>query len=123
MNDQPFIFPNEVEQVFFAKDRLNPKRSFVLQDNPKCHIIFDTLLKAPKAWTNGSEVVGLLTSDRAPKSPLTNKGLERVEEEEEDVSDDTLEDEDEREIGGALTLSQNEIEDLMRDECEGSDDE
>jgi hypothetical protein len=35
MSDQPFVFLNEVEQVFLAKDRLNPKRSFVLQDNPK----------------------------------------------------------------------------------------
>jgi hypothetical protein len=67
-----------------------------LQDNLKCHIIFDTLLKSPKAWTNGSEVVGLLTSDQAPKSPPTIEGLECVEEED-DVSDDSLEDEDERE--------------------------
>ncbi|CAK9234722.1 unnamed protein product [Sphagnum troendelagicum] len=116
MSDQPLIFPNEVEQVFLAKDRLIPKRSFVLQDNPKCHIIFDKLLKAPKAWTDGSEVVGLLAGDRASKSPPTNEGLECVEEEED--SDDTLEDEDEREIGGALTLSRNEIEDLMWDERE-----
>jgi hypothetical protein len=72
----------------------------------------------------GSEVVGLLVGDRAPKSPPTNEGLECVEEEEEEEdSDDTLEDEDEREIGGALTLSQNEIEDLLWDECEDSDDE
>ncbi len=112
MSDQPFIFLNEVEQVFLAKDRLNPKRSFVLQDNPKCHIIFDKLLKAPKAWTDGIEVVGLIVGDQAPESPPTNEGLE-CEEGEEDVSDDALEDEDEREIGGALTLSRNEIEDLM----------
>jgi hypothetical protein len=25
MNDHPFIFLNEVEQVFLAKDKLNPK--------------------------------------------------------------------------------------------------
>jgi len=61
-------------------------------------------LKAPKAWTNGNEVVGVLVGDRAPKSPPTNEGLECVEEEE-DVNDDALEDEDEREIGRALTLS------------------
>jgi hypothetical protein len=126
MSDQPFVFPNEVEQVFLAKDRLNPKRSFVLQDNPKCHIIFDKLLKALKACTDGSEVVGLLAGDQAPKSPPTNEGLgcaEEEEEEEEDVNDDGLEDEDEREIKGALTLSRNEIEDLMWDEREDSDDE
>jgi hypothetical protein len=63
MSDQPFVFLNEVEQVFLAKDRFNPKRSFVSQDNPKCHTIFDKLLKAPKAWTDSSEVVGLLASD------------------------------------------------------------
>jgi len=63
MSDQPFVFSNEVEQVFLAKDRLNPKRSFVLQDNPKCHIIFNKLLKGLKAWIDGSEVVGLLASD------------------------------------------------------------
>jgi hypothetical protein len=34
MNDQPFIFLNEVEQVFFAKDRLNPKRSFICKTIP-----------------------------------------------------------------------------------------
>jgi hypothetical protein len=62
-SDQPFIFPNEVEQVFLVNDRLNPKRSFVLQDNPKCHTIFDKLLKVPWAWTDDSEVVGLLTGD------------------------------------------------------------
>jgi hypothetical protein len=39
------------------------------------------------------------------------------------VSDDALEDEDERKIGGALTLSRNENEDLMWDEREDSDDE
>jgi hypothetical protein len=122
MSDQPFVFLNEVEQVFLAKDKLNPKRSFVLQNNPKCHIIFDKLLKAPKAWTNGNEVVGLLAGDRAPKSPPTNEGPKCVEEEE-DVNDDALEDEDEREIGGVLTLSRNEIEDLMWDEREDSDDE
>jgi hypothetical protein len=61
---------------------LNPKRNFVLQDNPKCHIIFNKLLKAPKAWTDGSEMVGLLVGDRAPKSPPTNEGLECVKEEE-----------------------------------------
>ncbi len=121
MSDQPFVFLNEVEQVFLAKDRLNTKRSFFLQDNPKCHIIFDKLLKAPKAWTNGNEVVGVLVGDRAPKSPPTNEGLECVEEEE-DVNDDALEDEDEREIGRALTLSRNEIEDLMWDEHEDFDD-
>jgi len=120
MSDQPFLFPNEVEQVFLAKDRLNSKRSSVLQDNPKYHIIFGKLLKGTKAWTDGSEVVGLLAGDRAPKSSPTNEGLEC---EEEDVSDDTLKDEDEREIGGALTLSQNEIEDLMWDEREDSDDD
>jgi len=75
MSDQPFVFPNEVEQVFLAKDKLNPKRNFILQNNPKCHIIFDKLLKAPKAWTNGSEVVALLVGDQAPKSPPTNEGL------------------------------------------------
>ncbi len=91
-----------------------------MQDNPKCHIIFDKLLKAPKAWTDGNEVVGLLAGDRAPKSPPTNEGLECAEE---GLSDDALEDEDERETGGALTLSRNEIEDLMRDEHEDSDDE
>jgi hypothetical protein len=74
------------------------------------------------AWTNGSEVVGLLTGDRVPKSPPTIEGLECVEEED-NVSDDALEDDNERETGGALTLSRNEIEDLMRDECEDSDDE
>ncbi len=74
-----------------------------MQDNPKCHIIFDKLLKAPKAWTDGSEVVSLLVGDRAPKSQPTNEGLEC--EEEEEVSDDALEDEDERETRGALTLS------------------
>jgi hypothetical protein len=63
MSDQPFVFLNEVEQVFLAKDRLNAKRSFVLQDNPKCHTIFDKLLKAPRAWIDSSEVVGLLASD------------------------------------------------------------
>jgi hypothetical protein len=63
MSDQPFVFSNEVEQVFLAKDRLNPKRSFVLQDNPKCHIIFNKLLKGLKAWIDGSEVVGLLAGD------------------------------------------------------------
>jgi hypothetical protein len=92
MSDQPFVFPNEVEQVFLAKDKFKPKRSFVLQDNPKCHIIFNKLLKGPKAWTDGSEMVGLLAGDRAPKSPPTNEGLE-CEQEEEDVSDDALEDE------------------------------
>jgi hypothetical protein len=91
-----------------------------LQDNPKCHIIYDKLLKTPKAWTDGSEVVSLLVGDQAPKSPPTNERLECVEE---DVSDDTLKDEDEREIGGALTLSRNEIENLMWDEREDSDDE
>jgi len=122
MNDQPFIFLNEVEQVFFAKDKLNPKRSFVLQNNPKCHIIFDKLLKAPKAWTNGNEVVGLLASDRTPKSRPTNERLKCVKEKE-NVNDDALEDEDERETKGALTLNQNEIEDLMWDERENFDDE
>ncbi len=63
MNDQPFIYLNEVEQVFFTKDRLNPKRSFVLKDNPKCHIIIDKFLKARKAWIDGNEVVSLLASD------------------------------------------------------------
>jgi hypothetical protein len=43
--------------------------------------------------------------------------------EEEDVSDDALKDEVEREIGRALTLSWNEIKDLMWDEHEDSDDE
>jgi hypothetical protein len=105
MSDHPFVFPNEVEHAFLPKDRLNPKRSFVLQDNPKCHTIFNKLLKAPRAWTDGSEVVSLLANDQAPKSPPTNEGLERAEEEEDDVNDDALEDEDEREIGGALTLS------------------
>ncbi len=71
-------------------------------------------MKSPKAWTNGSEVVGLLTSDQAPKSPPTIEGLECVEEED-DVSDDSLEDEDERETWRALTLSWNEIKDIMRD--------
>ncbi len=81
----------------------------------------DKLFKALKAWTNGSEVVGLLVSDRAPKSPPTNERLECVEEKGD--ANDALEDEDEREIGGALTLSQNEIENLMQDECEIFDDE
>jgi hypothetical protein len=54
--------------------------------------------------------------------PPTIEGLECVEEED-NVSDDALEDDNERETGGALTLSRNEIEDLMRDECEDSDDE
>ncbi len=71
-------------------------------------------MKAPKAWTNGSEIVGLFVGDWAPKSPPTNEGIECAEEK--DVSDDALEDDDEREIGGALTLSLNEIEDLMWDE-------
>jgi len=76
MSDQPFVFLNDVEQAFLAKYRLNPKRSFVLQDNPKCHIIFGKLLKAPKPWIDGSELVGLLASDRATKSPPTNERLE-----------------------------------------------
>jgi hypothetical protein len=75
MSDQPFIFPNEVKQVFLAKDRLNPKRSFVLQDNPKCHIIFDKLLKAPKAWTDGSEVVASLLVFEPPNPHQPMKGL------------------------------------------------
>jgi hypothetical protein len=104
-------FRMKLNKSFFSKDRLNPKRSFVLQDNPKCHIILDKLLKALKTWTNGSEVVSLLVSDRAPKSPPTNEGLECAEEKED--ANDALEDEDEREIGGALTLSRNEIENLM----------
>jgi hypothetical protein len=79
-------------------------------------------LKVPKAWIDGSEVVGLLVGDWAPKSPPTNEGLECAEEEE-DVSDDALNDEDERKIEGALTLSWNEIENLMWNEHEDSDDE
>ncbi len=113
---------SEVDQIFLAKDMLNPKRSFVLQNNPKCHIIFDKILKALKAWTNGGEMVGLLVGDWAPKSPPTNERLE-CEEKEENVNDDILEYEDEKETWGALTLNRNEIEDLMWDEHEDSDDE
>jgi len=79
-------------------------------------------LKAPKAWTNGSEMVNLLIGDWAPKSPPTNEGLECAEKEE-DVNDDALEDEDERVTWRALTLNRNEIEDLMQDEHEDYDDE
>jgi len=79
-------------------------------------------LKSPKAWTDGSEVVGLLIGDQAPKYPPTNERLECAKEKE-DVSDDALKDEDERETRGALTLSQKEIEDLMWDEIENYDDE
>jgi hypothetical protein len=93
-----------LNKSFLQKIDLTPKRGFVLQDNPKCNIFFDKLLKVPKAWTNGNEVVGLFASDQAPKSPPTNERLE-CGEEEEDVNDDALEDEDEREIGDALTLS------------------
>jgi hypothetical protein len=75
-----------------------------LQDNPKCHIIFDKLLKAHNAWTDGNEVVNLLASDRTPESPPTNEGLGCAEEEKR-FNDDALEDEDERETWGALTLS------------------
>jgi len=37
MNGQPFVFPNEVEQVFLAKDRLNPKAKELL--GFRCFII------------------------------------------------------------------------------------
>ncbi len=93
-----------------------------MQDNPKCHLIFDKLLKSAKAWIDGNVVVGLLIGDQAPKSPPTNERLECAQEKE-DANDDALEDEDEREIRGALTLSQKEIEDLMWDENENYDDE
>jgi hypothetical protein len=56
-------------------------------------------LKALKAWTENNEVVGLVVSDRAPKSPLTNEGLECAKEEE-DVNGDPLKYEDEREQKG-----------------------
>ncbi len=58
----------------------------------------------------------------SPKSPPTNEGLECAKEDE-DVNDDALDDEDEREIEKALTLCRNEIEKLMRDEHEDFDDE
>ncbi len=37
MNGQPFVFPNEVEQVFLAKDKLNPKAKELL--GFRCFII------------------------------------------------------------------------------------
>jgi hypothetical protein len=74
MSDQPFVCLNEVEQVFLAKDRLNPKRSFVLQDNPKCHIIFDKLLKAPQAWTVAVKWLAFLLVIEPPNPHQPMKG-------------------------------------------------
>ncbi len=60
-------------------------------------------MKAPKASTNGNEMVSLLVGDQTPKSPPTNEGLECAKEE--DVNDDALEDEDGKETRMTLTLS------------------
>ncbi len=49
--------------IFFVNNQFNPKRSLVLQNNPKCNTIFDKFLKAPRALTNGTKVVGFLASD------------------------------------------------------------
>ncbi len=94
-----------------VKDQFNPKRSLVLQNNPKRNIIFDKFLEVPRAWTNGTKVVGLLVSDQALKSPPTNERHECINEQE-DVIDDTLKDEEE-EMGGTMTLNQNELHDLI----------
>jgi hypothetical protein len=56
--------------------------------------------------------IGLLASDQALKSPPTNERHECINEEEEDVIDDTLEDEEE-EMGRTMTLNQNELHDLI----------
>ncbi len=92
-----------------------------MQYNPKCNIIFDKFLKAPRAWTNGMEVVGLLANYQALKSPPTKERHECINEQK-DVIDDTLEDE-EVEMGGTMTLNQNELHDLIWDEREDSDNE
>ncbi len=89
MSDQPFVFLNEVEQVSFCKRSIQPQKKFGFAKNPKCNIIFDKFLKAPRAWTNGIEVVVLLASDQALKSPPTNERHEWINEQE-DVIDDTL---------------------------------
>lgn len=112
MSDQPFVFLNEVEQMFLVKNQLNPKRSLVLQNNPKCNIIFYKFLKAPRVWTNGIKVVGFLASDQALKSPPTNERLECINEQE-DVIDDTLKDEDEEEMGGTMSLNRNKLHELI----------
>jgi hypothetical protein len=57
-------------------------------------------------------VVGFLASDQALKSPPTNERLECINEQE-DVIDDTLEDEDEEEMGGIMTLNRDELHDLI----------
>ncbi len=78
MSDQPFVLPNEVEQVFLAKDRLNPKRNSVLQDNPKCHIIFEKLLKAPKAWTSVKWLAFLLVIEPPnPHHPMKSLNVQK----------------------------------------------
>jgi hypothetical protein len=101
-----------LNKFFFSKRSIQPQKKFGFATNPKCNIIFDKFLKAPRGWTNGTEVVVLLASDQALKSPPTNERHEWINEQG-DVIDDTLEDEDEEEMGGTMTLNRNELHDLI----------
>lgn len=66
IEDQPFVLPKDVEQVFFAPDNLNHNRSFILQSNPRVYLLFDYL--EPKDFDNGSHVTGLLAGRNFPSN-------------------------------------------------------
>jgi hypothetical protein len=67
LGDQPFVYPSNVEQVFFAEDFLDSEWTFVLQDKPKSFIIFESI--EPMVWDDGRELRGL------EAGPLPEEGI------------------------------------------------
>ena len=54
LEDQPFVYPPNVEQGFFVEDFLDSEWTFVLQDKPKSFIIFESI--KPMVWDDGRDL-------------------------------------------------------------------
>jgi hypothetical protein len=57
LSDEPFVFPESVEQVFFAEDVLDRNWSFVIQNKIKTYRVFELI--EPMDWNDGHHLTGL----------------------------------------------------------------
>jgi len=85
--DQPFIFPKDVEKVFFAVDRYEENWYFVLQDRPKTFNVFNYL--EGEDFDDGRHITGLHCGDTIDSSEAEDDALH----ERESVLSDALTDE------------------------------
>ena len=85
ITSQPFVYADDVEQIFFADVESDSNWKYVLQSHARKYMIFDNM--AAQVFDDGRHVTGLLAGENPPDENVEEEDIEEDNDDAQDTSD------------------------------------